>query len=78
MSCIFFIARAFDVVPIAPNAIQYIQQIFLTNDGSNSPLAITGIILDGTSGDAYFAGNVSIGTTTSLAKVTISGNINSW
>ena len=36
---------AFEIVPIAPNAIQYIQQIFLTDDGSND--SITGLLLDG-------------------------------
>ncbi|MEI6673477.1 MAG: hypothetical protein WCL02_09685 [bacterium] len=46
MSCILFIARAFDIVPVVPNAVQYISKVFLTNDGSNT--SATGIILDGT------------------------------
>ena len=46
MSAVLFIARAFDVGVIAPNAVQYIQSVFLTSDGSNS--WTTGIILDGT------------------------------
>jgi hypothetical protein len=67
--------QAFEIDSSLDNAIQYINQIFLTVDGSN--ITDTGISLDGTNGDAYFSGTVSIGTTTSLAKVTISGNINS-
>ena len=46
MSCILFIARAFEVGVIAPNAVQYIQKVFLTNDGSNA--STTGVIVDGT------------------------------
>lgn len=45
MSCIFFVTRAFNITAIAPNAIQYIQQIFLTASGDN--VSATGVILDG-------------------------------
>ena len=41
----FFVAHAFEIVPIATNTIQYIKEIFLTASGDNqSPL---GIRLDG-------------------------------
>ena len=46
MSVVLFVARAFDVGVIMPNAVQYIQKVFLTSDGSNS--WTTGITLDGT------------------------------
>ena len=46
MSAVLFVARAFDVGVIMPNAVQYIQKVFLTSDGSNG--GTTGIILDGT------------------------------
>jgi len=45
MSCILFAAKGFEIVPIAPNAIQYIQQIFLTASGSNQ--SATGVWIDG-------------------------------
>ena len=46
MSVVLFVARAFDVGVIMPNAVQYIQKVFLTSDGSNT--TTTGIMLDGT------------------------------
>jgi len=46
MSAVLFVARAFDIGVIMPNAVQYIQKVFLTSDGSNS--WTTGITLDGT------------------------------
>ncbi len=46
MSAVLFVARAFDVGVIMPNAVQYIQKVFLTSDGSNG--GTTGIMLDGT------------------------------
>ena len=45
MSCIFFMARAFEIVPIANNTIQYIKSIFLTANGNNT--SDVWIILDG-------------------------------
>jgi len=45
LSWVLFVTTAFNIVPIAPNAIQYIKTIFLTNDGGNT--SATGIILDG-------------------------------
>jgi len=44
MSCIFFAARAFEIVPVAQNTISYLQQIFLTASGDNH--SDVGIILD--------------------------------
>ena len=44
MSCVMFMARAFEIVPSAPNVIQYIQQIFLTKNWDNK--SDLGIILD--------------------------------
>lgn len=63
-----FATRAFNIVPIAPNAVQYIQSIFLTTDGSNVP-GSERITLDGTNGNGYFAGKVGIGTATPASKL---------
>jgi hypothetical protein len=51
--------QAFDINPNLNNAIQYIQQIFLTSDGSNSPTATTGLILDGTSTGGIWITNLT-------------------
>jgi len=45
MSCVMFMARAFEIVPTSTNAVQYIKSIFLTASGDNQ--SATGIILDG-------------------------------
>jgi len=67
MSCILFIAKGFNIVPIAPNTIQYIWKIFLTSDGTNT--TTTGISLDGANGNGYFAGTIT-GT-----KICLAGDI---
>lgn len=64
MSCILFIANAFDIVPTAPNAVQYIGKIFLTLNGDNQ--SATGISLDGATGNGSFAGTIT-GTSICLA-----------
>ena len=45
MSCLLFVARAFEIVPIANNTVQYIKSIFLTSSGDNN--STVGIRLDG-------------------------------
>ena len=47
-SCVLFITNGFDITPIAKNAVEYIQSIFLTTDGSNT--TPTTISLDGANG----------------------------
>ena len=59
MSCILFMANAFEIWVVAPNAFQYIQKIFLTNSGDNT--SATGIILDGTT-----AGGITITNLTGI------------
>jgi len=47
-SCVILATQAFNINSSLTNAVQFIRQIVLTNDGSN--LSTTGIILDGTIG----------------------------
>lgn len=50
--------NAFEITPVTRNAVQYIQSIFLTSDGYSTS---TGTIsLDGSNGNAHFAGTVNI------------------
>lgn len=65
--------QAFQISTSLTNAVQYIQHIILTVDGSN--LTSTKIDLDGSNGDAYFMGKIGIGTNSPTAKLTISGSI---
>ena len=58
LSWVFFVTTAFNIAPIAPNAIQYIKTIFLTTDGSNA--SATGIILEWSWGDGRFKNSVTI------------------
>ena len=44
MSCVMFMARAFEIVPITNNTVQFIRSIFLTADGDN--LSEVGIRLE--------------------------------
>lgn len=67
--------QAFDISTYLTNSVQYIQQIILTNDGSNSASATTGIILDGSGGNAFFGGQVGIGTTGPIATLDVSGDV---
>lgn len=57
------------------NAVQYIQKIVLTNDGGNSNNSTTGIMLDGSNGNAFFSGNVGIGTSSTSERLTVDGNV---
>jgi hypothetical protein len=52
--------QAFDINPSLNNAVQYIQQIFLTTDGSNT--SATGISLDGTNGDIKALNTLGLGS----------------
>jgi len=46
----FFMTEAFDIVPVTRNVVQYIQSIFLTQDGySTSPQTIALNGVDGSS-----------------------------
>lgn len=56
MSCVFFMARAFDVETNLNAARTYLKEMVLTVDGTN--LWSTGIALDGILGNGYFAGKV--------------------
>ncbi|MEI7563390.1 MAG: hypothetical protein WCJ39_07255 [bacterium] len=51
MSCVLM-TQAFEINTSLQNAVQYIQQIFLTSNGNTS--GTTGIILDGEAGSAWF------------------------
>ena len=53
-----FGVRAFVIEPVTPNAIMYIRNIFLTQDGTNT--AATGVSLDGTAGNGRFKTSVTI------------------
>lgn len=54
----FFMTEAFDIVPVTRNAVQYIQSIFLTQDGySTSPQTIA---LNGADGSSYFEGDMTV------------------
>lgn len=58
MSCMFFVTEAFNVVPVTRNIVQYIQSIFLTQDGySTSPQTIA---LNGIDGSSYFEGDMTV------------------
>lgn len=57
-SVVLFMANAFEIVPSVPNAIQYIANIVLTQEGTNT--SATGVILQGSGGHAWFKGDVSI------------------
>ena len=63
-------ARAFDISPTATNAVQYIQRIFLTQNGDSNSL--TQITLDGTNGNWTFAGSLGADTVTAT---TVNGTI---
>ena len=61
VSCVLFITKAFDIEPITTNTLQYIQKVFLTIDGGNTP-GSERISLDGTNGNGTFNGTVSAST----------------
>jgi len=73
-SCVLFVARAFDITPSVPNAVQYIQKVFLTTSGGNIP-GTERIILDGTNGNGTFVWSVTANTVngTTVNGTTISG-----
>ncbi len=63
MSCILFVARAFEIVPVATNTVQYIKSIFLTASGDYN--STVGIRLDG-----WSTGGITI---TNLANTIVLG-----
>ena len=63
MSCILFMAKAFEVVPAQKNTAMVIRDVLMTTDGSVG--ADTGIFFNGANGDAYFSGTIT-GTTICL------------
>ena len=71
-------ANAFEIVPSVPNAIQYIANIVLTQEGTNT--STTGVILQGSGGHAWFKGDVSIASLPSKACLGTdsNGKITEW
>ncbi len=57
MSCVLFLTQAFEIVPVTRNVRTIINSILFTIDGN--PSSATGAYIDGTSGNAYFAGKIS-------------------
>ena len=77
-SVVLFMANAFEIVPSVPNAIQYIANIVLTQEGTNT--STTGVILQGSGGHAWFKGDVSIASLPSKACLGTdsNGKITEW
>ncbi|MCX6823184.1 MAG: hypothetical protein NTX91_04320 [candidate division SR1 bacterium] len=73
VSAVILATQAFEIDTSLNNAVQYISQIILTNDGTNT--ASTAIELDGSNGNAYFSGQVGIGTNTPSQALEINGNV---
>lgn len=71
ISCVLFMAKAFEVIPSMTNTMMYIKNIILTTDGSNTSSS-TRITLDGSLGNGNFSGAVSA---TTVSANTISGTI---
>ncbi len=60
MSCVLFLTRAYLIIqPSAANTQTVFEKLILTLGGD--PTAPTGVVLNGASGDAYFAGKVGVG-----------------
>ena len=57
MSAVLFLTQAFDIVPSVTNRAQLIKEVLFTADGSQS--GNTGAYIDGSGGNAYFAGAIS-------------------
>jgi len=68
MSVVMFMAKAFEVTPVATNAVMYIRDILITTDGSSS--AGQRIALQWASGNGSFSGTV---TATTLSGTNIRG-----
>ncbi|MEI7918770.1 MAG: hypothetical protein WCH65_00725 [bacterium] len=71
-----FAVRAFDITPSIPNAVQYIQQIFLTSDGGNGTPSITLNGINGSIQSTSVTATTINGTTvngTNVIATTISG-----
>ena len=64
-TCITLMTNALEINTRLENVVQYIHQIFLTSDGSNS--GTTGIILDGSGGNAWFQWDITMNGLTGLA-----------
>ena len=72
ISCVFFITTAFEISPIATNAIIYIKTIFLTTSGSNA--SATGIILEWSGGNARFKGSMTIDSLPNIVVLGTNGS----
>lgn len=68
LSWVFFVTTAFEIIPIAPNTINFLKTIFLTSNGSNT--SATGIILEWSGGHGRFQWSVTV---ESLSNVGIVG-----
>ncbi len=64
ISCVLM-TQAFNIDVNLNNAVQYIQKIFLTSNGNTS--GTTGILLDGSGGNARFGWTVTMGGLTNVA-----------
>lgn len=58
MSCVLFMTQAFDITPVVTQIQSYFKSIILTPNGTNT--AATGIYLDGSLGNWYFAGKLDV------------------
>jgi len=68
LSWVFFVTMAFEIVPIAPNSINFLKTIFLTSNWSNT--ATTGIVLEWSGGNGWFKWSLTID---SLPNVVVLG-----
>lgn len=58
LSFLIFATRAFEIMPIVPNTINYLKTIFLTTNGSNT--ATNGVILEWSGGNWRFKGSLTV------------------
>ncbi|MFA7298550.1 MAG: hypothetical protein WC010_02785 [Candidatus Absconditabacterales bacterium] len=74
VSCVLFITKAFDITPTVNQSLGYWKTMIFSTNGNN--LGTSNIVLDGLSGNAYFAGNVGIGTETPAYDLDVVGSAN--
>lgn len=72
MSCVLFATKAFNIEPIAPNAVLFIKSIFLTQSGNNS--SSTGIVLEWSGGTVWIKWNVTLDNLRSSSLLATDGS----